>query len=44
MTDEAVLVSDESTPSLSYQESNLSTSASFDDDDRDHGGYRIKPS
>jgi hypothetical protein len=30
--------------SLPYQESNLSTSASFDDDDGDDGDYRIKPS
>jgi hypothetical protein len=49
-TDEAVLRSDESTPSPDegrsppYQESNLSTSASFDDDDRDGGDYRIEPS
>jgi hypothetical protein len=45
MTDEAMLRSDESTPSPDegrsppYQESNLSTSASFDDDDRDGGDY-----
>jgi hypothetical protein len=44
VTDKAVLGSDESTPSLDegqslpYQESNLSTSASFDDDDEDSGG------
>jgi hypothetical protein len=48
-TDEAVLESDESTPSPDegrsppYQESNLSTSASFDDDDGDGGDYRIEP-
>jgi hypothetical protein len=48
--DEGVLGSDESTASpdeggsLPYQETNLSTSASSDDDDRDGGGYRIKPS
>jgi hypothetical protein len=46
-TDEAVLRSDESTLSLNegrsppYQESNLSTSASSDDDD---GNYQIEPS
>jgi hypothetical protein len=50
VTDEAVLGSDESTPSLDerhsppYQESNLNTSASSDDDDGDGGGYRIEPS
>jgi hypothetical protein len=48
--DEAVPGSDESTPSLDegqsppYQESNLSTSASSDDDDGDGGCYRIEPS
>jgi hypothetical protein len=46
--DEAVFGSDESTSnpnegwSPPYQESNLSTSTSFDDDDG--GGYRIEPS
>jgi hypothetical protein len=54
VTDEALLASDESTPSPDegwsppYQESNLSTSTSSDDDDDDgdgdSGGYRIKPS
>jgi hypothetical protein len=45
MTDEEVLQSDESTSSPDegrsppYQESNLSTSASFDDDDGDGGDY-----
>jgi hypothetical protein len=49
-TDEAMLGSDESTPSpdegwsLPYQESNLSTSTSSDDDDGDGGCYRIEPS
>jgi hypothetical protein len=49
MIDEGVLGNDESTASpdeggsLPYQETNLSTSASSDDDDRDGGGYRIKP-
>jgi hypothetical protein len=49
-TDEAVLGSDESTPSPDeersppYQESNLSTSASSNDDDGDGGGDRIEPS
>jgi hypothetical protein len=48
--DKVVLGSDDSTPSPdegrspSYQESNLSTSASSDDDDGDDGGYRIEPS
>jgi hypothetical protein len=50
MTDEEVLQSDESTSSPDegrsppYQESNLSTSASFDDDDGDGGDYWIEPS
>jgi hypothetical protein len=50
ITDEVVLGSDESTPSPDegrsppYQESNLSTSAPSDDDDRDGGDYRIEPS
>jgi hypothetical protein len=50
MTDKAVLGSDESTlspdegQSLPYQESNLSTSISFDDDDEDGGDYRIESS
>jgi hypothetical protein len=49
-TNEPVIGSDESTPSPDegwsppYQESNLSTSASFDDDDRDGGGYQIEQS
>jgi hypothetical protein len=49
-TEEGVLGSDESTPSPDeggrkpYQESNLSTSASSDDDDSDCGGYQIEPS
>jgi hypothetical protein len=48
--DEAVLRSDESTPSLDdgrsppYQESNLNTSASFNDDNEDGGDYQIEPS
>jgi hypothetical protein len=53
LTDEVLLGSDEPIPSpderhsLSYQESNLSTSASSDDDDGDDGGsggYGIVPS
>jgi hypothetical protein len=49
-TDEPVLASDESTLtpdegcSPPYQESNLSTSVSFDDDDGDSGKYQIEPS
>jgi hypothetical protein len=49
-TDEPVLGSDESIPSPDegrsppYQESNLSTSASSDDNDGDDGGYRIEQS
>jgi hypothetical protein len=49
-TDEAVLGSDESTLSPDegrsppYQESNLSTSTSSNDDDGDSGDYRIEPS
>jgi hypothetical protein len=49
-TDKAVLRSDESTSSPDegqsppYQEFNLSTSPSSDDDDGDSGDYRIKPS
>jgi hypothetical protein len=49
-TNEPVFGSDEFTPCLDegrsppYQESNLSTSASFDDDDGDDDGYRIEPS
>jgi hypothetical protein len=45
-----VLGSDELTPSMDeggnppYQESNLSSSASFDDDDGDCGGYQMEPS
>jgi hypothetical protein len=48
--DEGVLGSDESTPtldeggSLTYQESNLSSLASSDDNDEDGGGYQIEPS
>jgi hypothetical protein len=48
--DEGVLGSDESTPtpdeggSLTYQESNLSSLASSDDNDGDGGGYQIEPS
>jgi hypothetical protein len=50
VTDEPFLGSDESTPipdegrTLPYQSSNLSTSASSDDDDGDDEGYRIEPS